>query len=96
MKAIVFCSNVMTEFGFKENIKTVQLFIDNTSTLFVITTRSNRIQNARKKHVTLRLFYFCEPAGDGRAKSTTYPLETNSPTLELSTSKIHRIRDVRA
>ena len=58
MKKIVHFSHTMTEMtemGFKDNFKVVQLFIDNTSTLFVI---ENRTYDARTKHYRFRFVTF--------------------------------------
>ena len=62
IKETMLCSNMM-EMGFNENFNTVPLFIDNTSTLFVV---GNRTYSARTKHMALRSFYIRELVNEGR------------------------------
>ena len=52
MKEIVFCSNMMTILGFEAAFRPSPLYIDNTSTLFVIGIKT---YSARTKQMTLLL-----------------------------------------
>lgn len=59
MKEVVFCPNMMTDMGLKEDFKTVQLFVDNPFTLFVI---GNKTYGAHTKQgaipqAHMRVFY---------------------------------------
>ena len=81
MKKIVHFSHTMTEMtemGFKDNFKVVQLFIDNTSTLFVI---ENRTYDARTKHVAMRLFRICQPVKEGKISIHYVPTEDQPKNL---------------
>ena len=53
----MFCQNMMTELGFKEDFKSVPLHIDNTSALHVA---GNQTYSSRAKHVALSYFYIRE------------------------------------
>ena len=53
----MFCLNMMTELGFKVDIKCVPLHIDNTSALHVA---GNQTYSSRAKHVALSYFYIRE------------------------------------
>ena len=53
MKEAIFCSNMLIELGFGNEVEKVPLYIDNTATLHVI---GNRAYSSRTKHIALR---FC-------------------------------------
>ena len=87
MKEVVFYSNMMTEMGFKDNFKTVQLFIDNTSTHFVI---GNRAYSARTKHVALRFFYIRELVKEG--KISIHHAQTQDQLAHIRTEYLNNQR----
>ena len=87
MKRIVFCSNVMTQVYLKENFQTVQLFIDNTSTNFVI---GNRAYSACTKHVALRFLYIWELVKEG--KTSIHNVPTHDQLADIGTTHLNKQR----
>ena len=65
MREAAFCSNMMTELGFKAEWDNVPLYIDDYETLHVM---GNRTFSARTKHVHLRFFYVREMVQGGKIK----------------------------
>ena len=63
MKEVVFCSNMLIELGFGNEVEKVPLYIDNTATLHVI---GNRAYSSRTKHIALRFFYIRELVSEGK------------------------------
>ena len=54
MKEAVFCSNMLTELGFRKEFAKVPLYCDNTVTLHAL---GNQSFSSRTKHITLRFFF---------------------------------------
>ena len=74
----VFCQNMMTELGFKEDFKSVPLHIDNTSALHVA---GNQTYSSRAKHVALRYFYIREIIKEGNVSIRYIPTEKQRADL---------------
>ena len=84
----VFCWNIVTEMGFKENFKPIQLFNDNTSSkLFVI---GNKTCNAGTKHVALRFFCIRELLKEG--KISTHHVPTQDQLVDIRTKHLNKQR----
>ena len=74
MKEAIFCTNMMTELGFRSGFSSAPLYIDNTATLNVI---GNQTFSARTKHVTLRFFYIRELVKEENISIHYIPTEDN-------------------
>ena len=54
MKETVFCSNMLTELGFRKEFAQMPVYCDNTVTLHAL---GNRSFSSRTKHIALRFFF---------------------------------------
>ena len=83
----MFCLNMMTELGFKVDIKCVPLHIDNTSALHVA---GNQTYSSRAKHVALRCFYIREIIKEGHV--SIYYIPTEKQLVDLGTKFLNKQR----
>ena len=77
MKEAVFCSNVLTELGFGNDIAKVWLYCKNTATLH---TLGNRSFSSMTKHIALRFLFIRELVSEGRI-SIHYILTDINPAV---------------
>ena len=84
MKELLFCRNMMMEFGFTEGFWSIPVYIDNTSASHVA---GNRTFSPRAKHLALRYFFVQELVKEGKTPSTSSKRRNNSPIWERNVSK---------
>lgn len=83
----MFCSDVMTEIGFRVNFSSVPLYIDNTVTLHVI---DKRTYSARTEHVALRSFFIRELVKEGKIPIHYEP--TDQQLADIGTKHLNKQR----
>ena len=87
MKSGIFCTNIMTELGFRSEFSSVPLYIDSTATLNAI---GNQTFSARTKHVALRFFYIRELVKKENTSIHYVPTEDN--LADIGTKQLNKQR----
>ena len=87
MKEAVFRKSMMQELGFKDEFNGVPLFIDNTSALHVVGSRTYSI---RAEHIALRYFFIQDLVGEGTI--TMHYSKTQDQLADLGTKRLNKQR----
>ena len=83
MKEPLFCRNMMMELGFTEGIRSVPVYIDNTSALYMA---GNRNISPRAKHIAIRYSFVQELMEEG--KVTIHFVKTEQQLTDLGTKRL--------
>ena len=85
MKESLFCRNIMMELGFTEGVRSIPVYIDNTSALHVA---GNRTFSPRAKHIALRYFLVQELLIVKEGKVTIHFVKMEQQLADLRTKPL--------
>ena len=88
MKQSLFCRNMMMELGFTEGFRSVPVYIDNTSALYVA---GNWTFSPRAKHIALKYFFVQELVKEG-GNVTIHFVKTEQQLDDLGTKHLKKHR----